>query len=102
MNRLETIIERIVQEINPEKIILFGSRAKDNNYYESDYDLCVLKQDVNNKRKLAQLLYRKLYGLGIAVDLIVQAPDKFEELESNPYMIYNEIALSGKVIYEKS
>lgn len=98
---LEKAIQIIIQVANPDKIILFGSRAK--GYYkdESDYDLFILKKEVGNKRKLTQLLYRSIYGIGASVDLIVESMEKFNELKDNPYMIYREIAKSGKVVYER-
>jgi predicted nucleotidyltransferase len=98
---LEKAIKIIVQVANPDKIILFGSRAKGNYKDESDYDLFILKKEIANKRKLTQLIYKSIYGVGAGVDLIVESPDRFNELKSNPYMIYKEIAKSGKVVYER-
>lgn len=46
-------------------------------------------------------IYRDLYGVGAAVDVIVETPDTFGELKDNPFLIYHDIALQGKVIYEK-
>jgi len=46
-------------------------------------------------------IYRNLYGVGVAVDVIVETPDTFDELKDNPFLIYHDIALHGKVIYEK-
>ncbi len=98
---LEQVIEIIVHGVNPDKIILFGSRARGENHEESDYDLCVLKTDVGHRRKLAKQIYRSLYGSGLAVDVIVETPQRFEELKEDPFLIYKEIG-RGKVIYEKS
>jgi len=38
------IIQKIVEEVVPDKIILFGSRAKEEQKKDSDYDICVLKK----------------------------------------------------------
>ena len=42
-------VEIIVKNINPDKILLFGSRAKNTSHSQSDYDLCILKSDVIHK-----------------------------------------------------
>ena len=45
---LNEITKRIVKEADPDKIILFGSRAKGEEKKESDYDICVLKKGVEH------------------------------------------------------
>jgi predicted nucleotidyltransferase len=98
---LEKAIEIIIRSVDPEKIILFGSRARGDHKKDSDYDICVIKKGVSHRRKVAQQIYRFLYGMGAPVDIIVETPEKFEELKDNPFMIYNEISKFGKVVYEK-
>lgn len=98
---LEKAVKIIVQVADPDRIILFGSRTRGDAKKESDFDVCVLKKGVEHRRKLAQRIYRSLYGIGAPVDVIVETPEKFEELKTNPYMIYREIFRHGKVLYEK-
>ena len=100
-DKLKEIIERIVDVVEPDKIILFGSRANEENKEWSDYDICVLKKDVKNKRSLAQKIYRKLFGVGASVDVIVETPEKFNELKDKWFLIHGEIARSGSLLYEK-
>jgi len=71
---LKKAIDIIVQVADPDKIILFGSRARGDNKKDSDYDICV----------------------------IVQTPDKFDELKDDPYFVYRQIAKDGVTVYEKS
>ena len=56
---------------------------------------------VDHRRKLAQSIYKMLYGVGIPVDIIVETPERFDELRKDPFLIYSEIAENGKVLYEK-
>ena len=99
---LEKVVERIVQGIQPDKIILFGSHAREGYEGKSDYDLCVIKEGVEHRRKLAQRIYKLLYGVGVPVDVIVETPERFDELKDDPFLVYNEIAKDGKVLYERS
>jgi predicted nucleotidyltransferase len=98
---LEKAIQIIVRIANPDKIILFGSRSKDDFNAESDYDIFILIGEPANKRELTQSIYKSLYGIGAGVDLIVESPERFNQLKDNPYMIYKEIAATGKVVYER-
>ncbi len=98
---LSEIIKRIVKDVAPDKIILFGSRAKKESKNWSDYDICILKNKIENKRKLTQMIYKNLFGVGAAVDIIVETPDKFNELRNKWFLVHSEIARSGNVVYEK-
>jgi predicted nucleotidyltransferase len=100
-SQLQKAINVIVRVADPEKIILFGSRARGDYRDDSDYDLCVIKSNIEHRRRLAKKLYRYLYETGAAIDLIVETPEKFNELKNNPYMIYKAIKDNGRLIYEK-
>jgi predicted nucleotidyltransferase len=98
---LSRIIDVIVRTLDPDTIILFGSRARGNAREDSDFDICVLKDGITERRPVARKLYRALYGVGAPVELIVETPDTFSKFEDNPHLIYREISRYGKVIYEK-
>ena len=99
---LEKAIKTIVKVANPDKIILFGSRVMDTKNSTSDYDLLVLKKDVKRQRQLTQKIYLRFKNIGAPIDLIVADLEKYEQLKTDPFLIYSEAAVHGKVIYEKS
>lgn len=101
-DEIELLIKHIVPMIDPDKIILFGSRAKKQNNLASDYDICILKREIAHRRKLAQFIYRNITGIGLAVDIVVETPERFEMLKDNPYGIYYDIAREGVVIFDRS
>lgn len=96
---LQAIVARIKKEADPDKIILFGSQSQGKKL-GSDYDLLVLKKGVTHRRIIAQQLYRALADIPIAVDIIVETPERVEKYRQTPGFIYNE-ALKGKTIYER-
>ena len=100
-SKLDEIIKRIVREVDPDKIILFGSRANDENKTLSDYDVCILKEGIEHRRELAKKIYSKLFGIGASVDLIIETPERFSELKDKWFLVYSEIAKYGSVVYEK-
>jgi len=101
MNKeINKAILTIKENIDPDKIILFGSKVENPNK-DSDFDLCILKRNILHKRKLAQHLYKLLYKTKIAFDLIIDTPEHFNELKNEPSFIYHEIMKTGKTVYEK-
>lgn len=98
---MKEIVKRIKEEANPDKIILFGSRARGKTKEWSDYDICVLVAKGVNLKELEKRLYLKLYGTKAAVDIIAESTDGFDRVKHNPYLIYHEIEKHGKIIYEK-
>ena len=98
---LRNLVDLLVREVEPDRIILFGSRARGDNSERSDYDICVLKTGVVRRRNLAKQIYRSLYDIDLPVDVIVETPERFEELKNNRFLIYKEIAKHGQVIYDR-
>lgn len=99
---LNEIINRITSIIDPEKIILFGSRAKYKiNNLNSDYDICIILDGKYKKRELSQQIYTILFGIGVSVDIIIENSQDYEKLKHNKFMIYSQIDKEGKIIYER-
>ena len=99
---LEKAIETIVKVAEPDKIILFGSHAREDHSLESDYDLLVLKRGVKKERELTQKIYLNFKNIGSPIDVIVADLDRYEQLKSDPYLIYSEAEKNGRMVYEKS
>lgn len=97
---LENIISSIVATANPDKIILFGSRATGKHRQDSDYDICVLKKRIRRRRKFAQKIRSKMKFLA-PMDIIVNTPKRYDDIKDNPFLIYFDINNLGQVIYEK-
>jgi predicted nucleotidyltransferase len=95
---LDTIIERIVEVADPERIILFGSAARDEMGPHSDFDLLVVKSDVH-RRKLAQRIYRNLIGVGQPVDIVVVTPEDLERYADSHALVISPALEEGTEIY---
>jgi len=100
-NPLEKAVDIIIKTVQPDRIILFGSRVRGEAGAASDYDLLVLKEGVKEQRKLTQQIYRNFKNIGAPVDVIVADLSKYERMKTDPYLIYSEAAKNGKVIYER-
>lgn len=98
--KLEEIIERILQVIKPDKIILFGSRAKGNSNPDSDYDILVIKSGIEDGLTIEQNIYRKFLGLKARVDIIVESSEVVDTHKNTIGSIIRPAIKEGIVIYE--
>ena len=96
---LDNIISRIVEVADPERIILFGSAARGHMNRHSDVDLLIVKACVH-RRILARQIRRKLYGIRMAVDVIVVTPEDVERYKDSHALIIKPALQEGIVIYE--
>jgi len=98
---LEKIVKIIVDIANPNKIFLFGSRAKGTDTKYSDYDFLIIKSNVGNERNISRKIYRELYQrkINAPIDLIVTDTSKFEKNKKNPLLIYKKVLDEGRILY---
>ena len=99
--QIDEISTRIIENIDPEKIILFGSYAKGNHNEDSDLDLIIVKQSNLPKHKRGIEIRRLFYGLLIPMDLKVYTPEEFENELKNKYSFLNSVLKGSRTIYER-
>ncbi|MGI6574838.1 MAG: nucleotidyltransferase domain-containing protein [bacterium] len=97
---LAQLVQRIVETVDPEKIILFGSRCRGELGSDGDYDLLVLKEEVKHKRRMMEEIYKNIADIPAPVDIILETPSEAEKYRDVPGLIYYD-ALRGVVVYEK-
>lgn len=95
---LEKIVRRIVKIAKPEKIIMFGSAARDEMGPNSDVDLLVIKSGVH-RRKLAMKIYGNLGDVGCPVDVVVVRPEDIKRYGNCPALIIEPALREGKLLY---
>jgi uncharacterized protein len=93
------MVRRIVETVHPLRIILFGSAARGEMGENSDLDVLVIMPDGVHRRKTAQAIYRGLWGLGFAVDVMVATPSDIQEYGQNPSLVLFPALREGKEIY---
>lgn len=104
-----TEIVKKIKQINPYKIILFGSYAHGVYSEDSDIDLLVLldsseiAKNYEEKMRNKLLVRRNIYELSkkVPIDLIVYTKGEYEIISESRNSFYNEIKNTGKVLYEK-
>jgi uncharacterized protein len=98
---LHSMIERIVRNFDPLRIILFGSRATDLARPDSDYDLLIVLPKVENKRQTTIQIRRALNGSLASKDIIVTTPDEIAIKGNTLGLVLRPALRTGKVVYER-
>ncbi len=96
---IEQLIRRIIELVQPLRIILFGSAARGEMGPDSDIDVLVVMPDGVHRRRTAQFLYRQIRGLGVPFDILVATPNDLEMHKDNIGMIYQSILQEGREVY---
>ena len=101
-NVIAAMTERIVQQFDPLRIILFGSQARGDAGPWSDVDLLVVLPEVANKREAAVAVRRALGSFTVSKDIIVTTPDEIERRGDLVGTILRPALREGKVLYERN
>ena len=100
--KLGEMVRRIVEGFHPEKIILFGSRARGDAQPDSDADLLVVMKVRGSRRRQAARIDAALAGVGLPKDVIIVTPDEFERLKRVVGGIVYPAAREGRVLYDRA
>lgn len=98
--QLKRIINKIVKEYQPEKIILFGSFAWGKPTKDSDIDLMIIKKGKKNFLTEQQAV-RKIIDGEIAADILIHTPQEIKKRLNMGDFFFKNIMEKGKYIYER-
>ena len=102
---LDQMVEKIVAEVDPEQIILFGSRARGDARAGSDVDLVVVESEPfgqeRSKRLEAARLYRTLSGFLVSKDILVYSRDEVDYWRDSLNHVLARALREGRVLYER-
>ncbi len=96
---IDDLIGRIVDTVHPLRIVLFGSAARGEMGPDSDIDIMVVMPDGTHRLNTARYLYRRMFGFGFPVDIVVATPSILERHKNNIGLIYRTVLEEGKEVY---
>mgnify|MGYP001147723745 CR=1 FL=1 len=97
---LAEIVRRLVEAYQPERIYLFGSKARGDAGPDSDYDLIVIvPDDAPPERRRSRLAYEALRGAGTAADVLVCTHSYFERRRFLKASLPGTVLREGRLLY---
>jgi len=97
---LGEIVRRLVAVYAPERIYLFGSKARGDSGPDSDYDLMVVvADDAPAEMKRSRLAYEALWGTGSAADVLLCTRTYFQSRLHVAASLPATIAREGKLLH---
>ena len=99
---IHEMVSRIVDQFEPERVILFGSYARGDAGPDSDVDLLVLFRHVEEPGKKAGEMYAALSHSRLPKDIIVSTTGQFEQYRDVVNTVYWPAAREGRVLYERA
>ncbi len=101
--QLDEIIRRLVAELDPDRVMLFGSHAWGHHAEDSDVDLLVIIPETKEpSASRAARAHRCLRGIPLAMDLIVKTRQEMDRFGGVAGSLEAEILSRGKVLYGRS
>ena len=98
---LADIVRCLVDAIDPDRIILFGSRARGDHRPDSDVDLIVIKASDDPPGRRDVRAYRALSRLPIPKDVLWYTPEEVKDWAEVRNHVISRALREGKVLYEK-
>jgi uncharacterized protein len=95
------MVQRIVEQFHPDKIILFGSHARGTAGPDSDADLLVIMPVCGSRRKLAARMDVAVASMGLPKDIVLVTPEEVERYGDTIGAIIRPALRQGKVLYER-
>ena len=101
---LDRMVQAIVDEVDPEQVILFGSRARGDEHESSDIDLIVVEAEPfgpgRSRHKELVRLYHALAGFHVPADILVYSHEDIAYWRDSLNHVLARALREGRVLYE--
>lgn len=103
-NMIDRMAQRIVQEVHPQRILLFGSWARGEGNPDSDIDLLVVEREPfgpnRSRRQEAARIWRCLSEFRVPKDILVYSVGELSHWKDSSNHVVGRALKEGKVLYE--
>jgi uncharacterized protein len=103
---LSAMVQAIVREVDPERIYLFGSRARGEARQDSDVDLLIVVSEPfgpeHSRFQEINRIYRTLSPFRIPNDVLLYSSDEFTKWSQSLNHVVGRCSREGKLLYARS
>lgn len=97
----DEVTRRILETVQPQRVLLFGSSLRGKFTKDSDLDVLVIVHGPVHRRQLAQKINRNLHGIGAPVDIIVATEEDIAQYGDKFGTILRPALMEGQVLYDR-
>ena len=98
---LQEIVRRILSVGSPERIVLFGSRARGTPRPDSDLDLLIIEESDLPRFKRSPRYYLALTGTFLGEDIVVWTPKEVEDWSQVANAFITTALREGQTLYAR-
>ena len=96
---LDFITSQLSSRREVRRILLFGSRARGDARADSDYDLCIIVDAVEDERALYVELMREIASADWSIDLVIMTEEDFVRKLEEGWSLLQAMKRDGKELY---
>jgi len=100
LHDIQNVARRLGEVTRAERVILFGSHARDEADEGSDVDLLIIAPSTLPRHKRTPPLYGMFCPYPFPMDLLVYTPEEFRREEQSEQSLIQRILREGRVVYE--
>jgi predicted nucleotidyltransferase len=97
---LAEIVRRLVDAVDPDAIILFGSRAAGHARPDSDFDLMIIKEPAEQSHRRSIPAYRAMRGIGVPMDILWYTPEEADKWRETINHIICTALEKSRIVYD--
>ena len=102
---IDRMVQAIVDEVDPEQVILFGSRGRGDHRHDSDVDLIVVEAEPfgaeRSRRREMVRLYHALARFPVAADVLVYSHEDVDYWRDSLNHVLARALREGQVVYDR-
>lgn len=99
MNYAKLIIDKLSNEVSISKVLLFGSRARNNSTERSDYDLCIVVNDYSSKESIMTIIVDIMKEYNILIHPFIYTEEDYNQRKD--LSMYKNAFADAKVIINR-
>jgi predicted nucleotidyltransferase len=100
-SHIPDMVRRMVDRTTPSRVILYGSYARNEADPDSDVDLLVLFDKLENRREVVTALYESVKDINVPKDILIATTSEYERFRTVVNTTFYCISGDGKVLYER-
>jgi HEPN domain-containing protein/predicted nucleotidyltransferase len=97
-SQLDALVAAIVERVQPELILLFGSRARGDAREDSDYDIMLVVREGTDAESGRKIAYETRFALKITADILACTASEYQRRPHDPGFLQWLVSREGKVL----